>query len=232
MDHAERDQRILFHIAAFRVSLRAIVAELYFEGRAGACQNVLSRLIARGYLKSRQSFTGTRLAYYQLDGRGVRELGLPRTRADELNPQALNTHIAILWWSCKGNTLRFRVESSQIAEAIGCEPPTGEHCMHRGERGPRFTRVFVLGPDTDDQTALHRIKERLREADTAPGLGEWSRHGLYTFAILTDSPMRLRRIREAIRSNHFDAPGILRAYLAPGIASLPQFIDRSRTPQE
>ncbi|MBX3323915.1 MAG: replication-relaxation family protein [Phycisphaeraceae bacterium] len=232
MDHHDREQRVLKHIAAFRVSLRAVIARLYFDDRNSACQNVLSRLKSRGWLMSHQSFTGTRLAYYQLGVRGVRHFRLPRNRAEHYDERALNTHLCILWWSCMSNTLRYRVEPDQVAAAIGCETLTGEHCMQPSDRGPRFVRVFVLGPDSDDQTALYRIKERMREAAATAVLCDWVRHSLYTFAILTDSPHRLRRLKEAVASDTFDPPGLVRVYQAPGIATLPKHLAMRASNQE
>lgn len=232
IDHHERDQRVLRHIAAFRVSLRAVIAKLYFSGRASACQNVLSRLKSGGWISAHQSFSGTRLAYYQLGTRSIRDLGLPRTRAEHYDERALNTHLSILWWSCMSGTPRYRVEQDQIAAAIGCDSIAGDHCMQPSDRGPRFVRVFVLGPDTNDQTALYRIKQHMHEASATPQLGEWVRHELYTFAVLAESPLRTRRLKELTTSDTFDAPGLVRVYQAPGIAALPQHLAKLTGNQE
>lgn len=227
-----RDERILDHLSAFRLSLRAVLAKLYFGDDLDRCQQVLSRLKHRGYIKSHQPFHGTRLACYQLDGRAVREFSYPKSRSEPMGGAVLDRHLAMLWWCCMVGTFRPRIEPEQVSQAMGCGPLSGAHCVQPAEGVPRFFRVTVPSA-AQDKDVLYALKESIAAATSDPVVTEWVEHARYVFVLLLDRATRVTILREATSDESFRARLPVRATIrierAPTSATISEFTHALRT---
>lgn len=202
MDHAERDKRIIAHLAAYRASLQVAMTRLYFAGKPERATNVLSRLKKNGYIKSHQLASKTRLVYYQLDGRAVREFGISQKRAEPFDDPTLTKHLAIMWWCCVSGEVRYRIEPSEAAKVVGCESLRGEHAIQASEPMPRLYRVLYVGNATN-KTAMKSLRESIRESLQVPQLTEWIEHGRYTFVLLVDESPKKKYLLDRVKTEQF-----------------------------
>ena len=67
-----RDEGILRHIALYRVSIRAVIERLFFEGRS--CDDVISRLVNTEKVLTVQRLPN-RISYYRLSLSAARARG-------------------------------------------------------------------------------------------------------------------------------------------------------------
>ena len=200
-----RDQRILEHLNAYRISLRPVLARLYFEGQLNRLQQVLSRLKEQGYIDSHQPFR-SRLACYHLAGRAVREFGYPESRAKMSGSEAtLDRNLAILWWCCMGERLRIRIEPGDVARAMGCGPLSGAHCVQPAEGVPRFFHVTVPGA-VREKDILYTLKQTITDAARDAVVNEWIIHSRYVFLILVDRRTRVTILNESAEDARLTCP--------------------------
>lgn len=229
-----RDLRVLDHLNAYRLSLRPVLARLYFGDDLDRCQQVLSRLKHRGYIKSHQPFRETRLACYQLDGRAIREMGYPQSRSKACEGDTLDRNLAMLWWCCMGEVFRPRIEPEQVSTAMGCGPLSGAHCVQQAEGVPRFLRVSVPSA-AKNKDVLYALKEQIASASADPVVEDWIAHKRYVFALLFDRKSRVTLLREAVSADTFlsglPVRPMIRVERAPTSASINEFSHASRPEQ-
>lgn len=202
MDHRERDKRIIAHLAAYRVSLQAAMTRLYFGGKPERASNVLSRLKQSGYITSHPLSQKTRLVYYQLDGRSVREFGFPEQRATPFDGGALERHLGIMWWCCMSGKIRYRIEPEKAARVVGCESLRGAHVLQDADHIPRLYRVLHVGNKVN-KSALHQLREAIRESLLVPELVEWISHQRYSFVLLVNESPKAKILRTEVQSEEF-----------------------------
>lgn len=192
-----RDQKILTHIGRYRISLRAVLGRLFFDGRD--CGNVMKRLRGQGFVRSLQGLPG-RISYYQLTEQGTALMGFPRSRASPVEAQALHTHLGILWFCCVGKRSRFRLEKRDLDAFFGGQELSGHHCLEeRGDRGVRLYRLYVPTFDADNQTVLTQIRNGILAARLNPSVREWITSRRYAFAVLVETDERRAFLARAIR---------------------------------
>jgi hypothetical protein len=189
-----RDHDILDHLGLYRLSLRAIIARLFFAG--GNPGNVIHRLRDRGEIVERR--LAGRLNYYQISAKAARARGLPLKRARPFSNrnQAFHTHLAALWFCCIGTTRRIRLERKDLVQLFPgeiAEGPLPPHCLERGT-SYRLYRLFVVAPDSDTTHLAGRLHRYLEGMLKRPQMGEWIRGRQYGFAILATNEEKLRSI--------------------------------------
>jgi len=221
----DRDLAILKHLGLYRMSLRPILAKLFFKGNEPALANVLKRLKADGRIAIRSGLPGN-LSYYQLTKLGTREVGVPESRADPLGNQAFGQHLAILWFCFGSTTQRHRVPTEYLPPV-----PAGDYCVTTKE-GTRLLRVYAPS-DTAERPSIHRaIAEHLDvlRSDTfaSPHLHDHS----IGLAILVHSSDQRHELKMTMRSRG-DALGGLRSVysvieVVPSIATLSRMIHELR----
>lgn len=204
----ERDLRILKHIGMYRITLRPILARLYFDGNESAMANVLKRLNApetvkagrraeapssSGLIKVRGGLPGN-ISYYQLTRLGARRVGVPEYRAEPFGNQALNLHLALLWFCCAGGSQRFRVSDEDFPSI-----PPGEYCVTAGER-KKLLRVYAP-TETAERSSIHRtIAEHAELLLSHPSTAQAVRDRSIGLAILVHSYEQGSELMRAMRS--------------------------------
>lgn len=193
----DRDERILKHIGLYRVSLRAVIEELFFDGKS--CDHVIQRLLDEGRIQALDGLP-EKLSYYQLTLRETRARGIPKHRADPRGPR-LSEDLAVLWFACMGKRPRPRLERKPLDKVFGRGPGMGvPHCReHISEAEQVIYRIRAAGPDTDDTRLLRDIEWWARAGLAHPQLGPYLLEHLYAFAILVEHPDRADRLKDLLR---------------------------------
>lgn len=215
-----RDRKILQHIGLYRISLRPVLERLFFDGRSSG--NVVQRLRDAGHI-ALAKLPG-RVSYYRLSGKGAELLQLPRSRAVAFGAQALQTHLALLWFCCMGDGRRFRTNAEELSKLFPEDPPKGDHCAEPGER-IRLYQVYVPGPDTPVRRIIREVRKRFYAARLDTQLSRWIDGRLYSFAILVDSDERRKAVRAALKkAPENEEPLIAQAYFrveaVPGVRTI------------
>lgn len=211
----QRDDRILDHIGLYRVSLRAVLARVFFEG--GNPGNVVQRLLDEGFIRSRR--LRGRLHYYQLTGLGASRRGFSRKRTARLGAQSLHGHLAALWFCCLTGKERHRLEKARLVSLFGANTPSGKHCIER-DGGHRVYRLFVAGARTDDANLLHRLERYIDAVRRCPVLGDWIANRQYAFAILTEESRRVEVLRGAVMRHDLNRLAHVHVEWAPGYRNI------------
>jgi hypothetical protein len=158
---------VLRHVARYRLTLRAVIGKLLLpatgelsptlmEERRSQGGNVLARLASYGLLnhhhhKSKEfpALTGN-VPYFTLTPAGAKEVGAPAERAEELGKMAfgtdaLETHLATLWFAYMQREPRHRLEPAELASLFGSHKffENVPHCLARDQDGYRIYRIYV-----------------------------------------------------------------------------------------
>ncbi|GMV26709.1 MAG: hypothetical protein AMXMBFR58_27400 [Phycisphaerae bacterium] len=202
--NAERDERILAHIGLYRVSFRSVISSLFFGGRTPG--NVLHRLIAEGRIQSRAGLPN-RVRYYQLTPTEAERRGLPVGRSRPPKPQALQTHLAVLWHCCvrTGGPQRRRLDTGDLTTLFGAAFPPGVYVIEAGKQ-PRVYRVQVVGPGVRVGRSAKVLRRRIDSLRRHSLIGPWIRNRQFGFLILTDSEAKCARAREVIERHALRSP--------------------------
>ena len=208
-----RDARVLDHIALYGLSVRVILARLFFAGRSPA--NVLQRLCTTGRLQAR-GLRGGPLRYYQLSPTEAARRGLPH-RALPMGTRALTEALAVLWFCVADEPRRYRLERPELTSLLGATPPHGPHVLEPGDPA-RVTRCYVPGPQTRPAVVVKTLTRAIDATQGVPGLASWVGHRLYGFAVLTDAPPRQELLARAL--TRAALPAAVRVAYAPAPHSL------------
>jgi hypothetical protein len=219
-----RDEAILGHIGLYRLTLRATLERLFFGGGRDACDNVLRRLAAEGRLRPVSGLPG-RVSYYQLTAAEAGRRGLPANRAATLRPQALQLHLAVLWFCCMTPSPRVRLEPAELRTLEPAIPfwPQLAHCVEGGAF-PRVYRVEVLGPRARTGDLIARTRRRLAQALAVPELAPLVRHGRYAVAVLTGEDARRPAVEAALERRGLRRRAHIIVEHAPAPTSLPKVL--------
>jgi hypothetical protein len=191
-----RDEKILTHVGLYRLSFRAVLSDMYFDGRTPA--NVLGRLMQQGRIRARSGLP-ERLSYYQLTPAEARRRGLPEARARPLGGQALQTHIGVLWFCWRSpDAYRRRLDRQELRKHLDLECDNAPHCIQGGEE-PVVWRIHVTGQRSNDATLVKHLVARLDGCPENSTIGSWIAAGRYAIAILAESEGRRLRLKEMIR---------------------------------
>jgi len=162
-----RYQAVLRHVARYRLTLRAVIGKLLLpatgepppsllEERRSQGGNVLVRLTSYGLLnhhhhKSKEfpPLAGN-VPYFTLTPAGAKAVGAPADRAEELGKmlfgtEALETHLATLWFACMQREQRHRLEPAEMASLFGPQKffENVPHCLAHDSDGYRIYRIYV-----------------------------------------------------------------------------------------
>lgn len=220
----DRDIAILRHIGLYRLTLRAVLDRVFFNGVPPG--DVLQRLRDAGDIVTRKLPRNT--SYYQLSTEGANLIGVPANRAQPLGPKALHTHLAILWFCTMDGVERYRAEPSHLKHAeIPKDALTGDHCVEVDDKGRgRILQVYVPGTKTSPVRIQRRLRESLNRAlDSSTGreLIEARRYG---FAVLVDLETKRTNIRDIVARTKLGRHPLQHwAHFQVNLAPSPQTLD-------
>jgi hypothetical protein len=208
-----RDQKILDHIARYRITLRPVLDHVFFHTESSGSGNVLQRLLKGGYITARDGLPGKR-RYYQLTAKGAAgRVSIERTKP--IRAQALRSHIAILWFCTMGEARRLRLETWELRDLLKEHAPEGRHCAVPGSP-LRLFRVQVPGTRTRPPAVISALKDNIQESHRNPLLKLWMKDSLYGFAILAEAE-RAAELRSAAAQHklHRYAPILVESVPSP-----------------
>jgi hypothetical protein len=191
----ERDEKILKHIGLYRVSLRGVIEELFFDGES--CDHVIQRLQESGRIRAIKGLPDN-LSYYQLTLSEARLRGI-KQRAHRRGKQ-LAEDLAVLWFSCMGARPRPRLERKPLGKVFGRGPGMGKpFCREKHSETEQIIYcVRVAGPGTDDKRLLHDIEWWVRNWLSDTKRAQYILAKLLGFSILVEHPDRVEKLRELV----------------------------------
>ena len=215
---ADRDRRILEHVARFRIatpdSLRATVLRSL---SLNAIRKILRRLCAAGSL---QQFTLQHPRVYVILGeRGLRLLGLGLHRGQPPGPQALPQDYAVLNYATQGQVPRIRLTTAEVLQRCHWLPSSAAkapHCLDASQT-LELVRVDLGGPaDHVARKAFHDIRKRSQPREFNAML----RARQFRLVILTSSSGKSAAIRRACERHEWPDDLALHVVTVPQLVSL------------
>lgn len=213
-----RDDRILRHIARYRVSTREAISKRFFEG--GNPGNVIQRLLREGRIVSRRGLPDN-ARFYQIAPKEAIARGVPLNRAKPFGPAALATHLTLLWYCAlhPDGIDRGRMERSDLREFFEERAPTGDHCVEWTEP-IRIVNPLVPRLTTPPRKVIARVAERAETSAAIPRVRSLSASGQYAVAVLACSDVQIERYKEALHRHERTRPIPVRVDFSGGVPAM------------
>lgn len=190
-----RDERILDHIGRHAFTLRAVLDQAFFSPDSSGSGNVVDRLLADGFIRSRDGVLPQGLKLYQLTAKGA-EGRFPKSRIRLPGPQAFRASMCSLWFCHMLGPQRHRLERWELERAMKQSAPAGVHCTSL-EDPPVVYRLRPVGGNTEPSSVLFDVRQSVKALRADKALRPWIENRLYAFAILAEK-QQVARIRHAI----------------------------------
>lgn len=208
----DRDKLILAHLGLYRISLRPVMARMFFDGNDTALGNVLRRLSKsdensektknkkkkEGLICARTGLSGN-MSYYQLTRAGATAIGVPIDRSENFGDLALDQHLAILWFCCMTDKPRFRIEDADVQNALKVDIP-GSYCVGQEGEGLRMFRVYAPTESTQKDSLLRTIKSCIEKLESNDETAAWLKARTLGLGILVRSAGQRKSVIEIMRS--------------------------------
>lgn len=220
----ERDQLITEHIGRYRISLRHIIEQLFFDGKNAG--NVIQRMIKNEVLHSRTGLPN-RLRYYQLTTTEARNQSVPVNRCKPFAAQALNVHLGILWYCCAYETKRHRIETKVLKGQFE-NYPRGPHCVEKTEEGHKLSHIRICTAETEETNLIRRLREDVRDAYEHKELIDPIRAGQYGFVVLVETKSRIKSLKRSLAQQDFAEDADIEVAFAPSHQTLHQALKEIR----
>jgi hypothetical protein len=205
-----RDDAILHHIGLYRLTLRVVLARVFFAGRDPG--NVLLRLRRQQLIQERPLRTARgdpqtpvvgSFSYYQLTPAGAAQVSVPARRATPLATRRARKHLTVLWFCCMMEPARLRLEPHDLARLFGAALPgtlTAQvpHCLEGPSGARRIRRLYVPGARTPAHTVVRALRADVDAALLIPALAPWVEKQTYEFTILVESAPRAAVLEAAL----------------------------------
>lgn len=221
-----RDELILQHLVLYRLTLRAVLDELFFEGRSS--DNVVERLKKQGHIQVQRGLPG-RLSYYQLTEAEARRRALPEERAQAPGPRALAEHLSVLWFCTLGARPRRRLEADELQRLLPELPSARPHAIEDGTPR-RVLRLFIPGPTSPVESTIRAVSDETRELAANPVHAPWLKTRRFAVAILAQNQARAKTFREEIELAEAQAFTDVSIEVVPGLDELSEAL-RERAKQ-
>lgn len=218
----DRDEQVLSHIGLYRITLRHVLARVFFDG--GNPGNLIQRLLSEGRITVRQGLP-SRVSYYQLSLAEVRRRGLPADRSRPPHGQALASHLGALWYCSEPGTQRRRLETHELQQLFGSDHARVPHCIEAGSP-PHILRIQVVAPRASLPTAVRMLRRRIERLREHTVLGPWIRNRQYCFLMLADDSRRAEGLRRLLHERGADRRAEIVVGEAPSIDGLPGVLRR------
>lgn len=201
----DRDREILHHTGLYRVTLRPVLAKLFFNG--GDPDKVLLRLRNEGYLRPAVDFQG--ISLYQLTKKGASAVGLPEDRARRFREQALYKHLGLLLFCFDEGSKRVRLEDGDLESLFGEKIPDGTHCVDSLDGKIVIDNVYVPGPQTSIRAVVRRVRDSIHASDQNPVLRQYVDDRRYRYVVLVEHDSKREALMKAFRKPERDGLGPL-----------------------
>lgn len=209
--YRDRHLAVLRHVGLYRLTLKAAAASALADlGTEQVAGTTLNRLVLDGYLSSNskeQGFSG-KVPYYTLTAKGAAEAEVSPERAT-LDPSALRTHLAALWFCCLNKPRRHRLEPGDWEGILAEEnrPPNNvAHCVAEEDGIFRIYRLYAT--DAHPQETLRKVRSDIEKSWNNTGLRDWIETHEYGFAVLTATPEAADHLSKALTMSLKDEPPV------------------------
>jgi hypothetical protein len=167
----ENDERMIRHIARYRVGLRPIFSKLIFDGNESAIGNAIARLTKSERIETHEGLN--RYSFYTLSRREVRRLNLSDSRASlferDTRGQALHRWITSAWFCCMGLKRRKLLTDGEVFEFLGYRETQVSYCAERQEDGTTCIYRLYTPADTGKLPPfLSRVLRDIKDARQRP----------------------------------------------------------------
>lgn len=218
-----RDERILKHVALYRISIRAVIEHLYFEGRS--CDDVINRLASKERLLT-VSKLPNRVSYYRLSLSAARARGVQENRAltKGVQTRSLRRALAMLWFCCMGERQRHRIERNILTQMLGRAPGLGiPHCWELLDQETKLVyRVYTPGPNTPPDDVVRMLQIDGEKAIADPKLAPLVIARRYVFAVLVENADRKITLSKQINNASLQVPASI--HVVPDVHDLAEAI--------
>jgi len=218
----ERDDRILNHIGLYRVSLRAVIEHLYFDG--ASCDHVIERLLDTNRIQRFEGLPGG-LSYYQLTLTEARRREIPDHRTRSHDASALREAIGVLWFCCMTDKSRRRIERNQLAHLFGRGKGFGKpHYAEKAGQQSAIYRVYFPGPNSRNDYLIQVLRGDSEEALAHPALAPWVAAKTFGFTVLLETEGRRRAVQRLLNRDDDPLPLPINLELVPDLGTLSEKI--------
>lgn len=213
----DRDQKILSHIGLYRLSIRAAIEHLFFEGKTS--DRVLSRLMKEAKLQRAENAFPGGISYYQLKLSEVRHgaVNVPENRARAQGARAVRQALSILWFCCMADKKRQKLDTAKITKLYGRDI-IRPHCAEVSPQGNMVYSIYAPGPNSRDDYLPKRLQHDIEAISAFPQLAELLKLRKMGFAILTETPQRQERLNKVLARQPVDVPVLIE--VVPGPSTL------------
>lgn len=224
-ERPDRDEQLLEHVGRYRLSVRAVLRELFFETDAAA-GNVIQRLLDQKRLQSRKVTNGG-FSYYQPTLAECRRRKIPESRHEPLSAGPLHKALATLWFCCMSETKRKRVEEADLAAEFPGLSFKDPHCVESGD-ADRLYRLYVPGSTSGDANVFRELRKDANDLYNHATAHAWLARGEFAFAVLVETPTRKAKLEEALAKERESLPtgAHVLVDIAPGPTTLKPFLSK------
>lgn len=198
----ERDERILRHVGLYRLSIRAVIERLFFDGKS--CDDVINRLVAKEKLLT-VSRLPNRVSFYKLSLTAARARGFTDNRAETRGVQtrSIRRALAVLWYCCMGENIRHRIERKDLTQLFARAPGLGiPHCWENQHGVGRIVRrIYTPGPNTPTDEILRTLHHDGEAALADLKLAPLVLARRYSFVVLVKAQERKELIEEQLEAS-------------------------------
>ena len=212
-----RDDRILDHIGLYRLSIRPIIERLFFDEKN--CGNVIQRLLDQNRIQSREGLP-RRMRYYQLSPNEAKSRGIPVHRTQPFGSQALNHHLAVLWFCNMGSQPRHLLEKQEQEKRFPEDLPAGAYCIERSPDGHRLYRFKIGSSDTDDTSLIRWLRHEITASSKSEALMQPMKTRQFGFGVLVDTTTRVTALQQTIEESSLAEDAFIFVEFAPSHLTL------------
>lgn len=212
-----RDDRILDHIGLYRLSIRPIIERLFFGGKNSG--NVIQRLLEQKRIQTREGLP-RRMRYYQLSANEATNRGIPVYRTQPFGSQALNQHLAALWFCNMGSQPRHLLEKQDLEKRFPEDLPPGTYCIERSPDGHRLYRIRTGSSDADDTSLVRWLRHEIAASSKSEALSQPMTTRQFGFGLLVDTTTRVTALQQTIEESGLAEDAFIFIEFAPSHLTL------------
>lgn len=218
---AERDERLLAHVARYQVWVSKFIEPLFFGSKT--CGHIQKRLLESGALELHSRKIPGSLSYCTLSAASVSQLGLPKER-NQVSAAALDQALAILYWCKMGKNKRIRLEKSEAGDLVGDQevfPNNVVHCLSEANDFPPYPRLFrVYQSSTGFEKTVEHLKNQLEATCSNLSLKAMVSDRLYGLLVLVDSQSKAKLLSRRIANHPVSQMGLIHVDVGPTSGTL------------
>lgn len=223
-----RDAAILRYLARYRIGLRSVLGDLFFDGKEDAAGRVLGILAKRGLVTVHSRSLKNNVSYVTLTAAGYAALGIKinKRACAAIGPGAVAKAIAMACGSTSGTHRRQRLMRSELMTAYASDAPP-DNVFHVASDELGWPAIFrVVFATSVDQRQIERLKRHADEAKKNAAIRPWLDAGDYGFFVLVPWNDKLATMRTLIEASPLAKHYVFIVDVGPTVDTLSQFLGK------